>query len=192
MSGMGREFAGSMPEFYDRFLVPLMFAPFARHMAKCLDGTPAGDLLEIAAGTGIVTRELTRTLPGTVHITATDINPAMVERARTHAGMDRVVWREADAAALPFPDQAFDKVVCQFGVMFFPDKQAAFREIRRVLRPRGEFLFNVWGRHDGTVMQLSSEISGRFLNRAWETLLAPDYSDTERVISDLTEAGFGK
>jgi ubiquinone/menaquinone biosynthesis C-methylase UbiE len=90
MSEMGRKFAGSMPEFYDRFLVPLMFAPFARHMAKCLDGMPAGDLLEIAAGTGIVTRELARIFPEAVHIIATDINPAMVERARTHAMMDRV------------------------------------------------------------------------------------------------------
>jgi SAM-dependent methyltransferase len=192
MSEMGRRFAGSMPEFYDRFLVPLMFAPFARHMAKCLDGMPAGDLLEIAAGTGIVARELVRTLPEAVQITATDINPAMVDQARTHADMDRVTWRDADAANLPFADQSFDKVVCQFGVMFFPDKHAAFREIRRVLRPGGEFLFNVWGDRDGTIMRLSSEVGGRFLNRPWESLLAPEYNDAEAVISDLAQAGFGK
>jgi SAM-dependent methyltransferase len=106
--------------------------------------------------------------------------------------MERVVWREADACALPFSDQAFDKAVCQFGVMFFPDKQAAFREALRVLRLGGEFLFNVWGRREGTVQQLAADIVGQFLGCEPCSLLAPDYSDIDTIISDLAAAGFGK
>ena len=192
MSDMGRSFSGSMPEFYDRFLVPVMFEPFARHLAKCLAGMASGDILELAAGTGVVTRALVRTLPATVNITATDLNPAMLAWAQSYHGMERVIWQAADASALPFPDQAFDKVVCQFGVMFLPDKQAAFREALRVLRPGGEFLFNVWGRRQGTPYQLAAEIVGRHLGRAPASLLPPYYLDVDTIISDLTAAGFGE
>lgn len=192
VSDMGRSFSGSMPEFYDRFLVPLMFEPFARHLAKCLEGMTSGDILELAAGTGVVTRALVRTLPATVSITATDLNPAMLAWAQSYAGMQRVIWRDADAGALPFPDRAFNKVVCQFGVMFFPDKKAAFRETLRVLRPGGEFLFNVWGRRHGTPCQLAAEIVGRLLGRTPSSLLPPYYRDVEAIIADLTAAGFGE
>lgn len=192
MSDMDRSFTGSMPEFYDRFLVPMMFEPFARRLAECLRGMESGDLLEVAAGTGVVTRSLVRTLPPSVAITATDLNPAMLAWAKTHSDISRVVWQEADAIALPFPANVFDKVVCQFGVMFFPDKQAAFREILRVLRPGGEFLFTVWGTREGTVQQLSSEVVGQFLGRAPDSLLAPPYDDSEAISADLASAGFDK
>jgi ubiquinone/menaquinone biosynthesis C-methylase UbiE len=192
VSGMDRSFSGAMPEFYDRFLVPLMFEPFARRLAACLKGMESGHVLEIATGTGVVTRALVQTLPATVGITATDLNPAMLSWARTYPGMARVVWQEADALALPFPDRHFDKVVCQFGVMFFPDKQAAFREILRVLRPGGEFLFNVWARRDGTVQQLSSTVVGRLLGTEPDAMLAPDYSNANQIMSDLAAAGFDK
>ncbi len=192
MSDMGRSFAGSMPEFYDRFLVPMLFEPFARRLAECLYGMESGHLLEVAAGTGVVTRALVRTLPPSVAITATDLNPAMLAWAKTRPGMSRVVWQEADALALPFPDDMFDKVACQFGVMFFPDKQAAFHEILRVLRPGGEFLFTVWGKREGTVNQLSSQVVGRFLDRDPNSLLAPPYDDSEAISADLASAGFDK
>lgn len=94
--------------------------------------------------------------------------------------------------ALPFPDKSFDRVVCQFGVMFFSDKQGAFREALRVLRPGGEFLFNVWGRREGTPYQVEADIIGRLLGREPSSLLPPAYSDTETIISDITAAGFGK
>jgi ubiquinone/menaquinone biosynthesis C-methylase UbiE len=181
-----------MPEFYDRFLVPMMFEPFARHLAQCLRGMTSGHLLEVAAGTGVVTRSLVQTLPPSVAITATDLNPAMLAWAKTHSGMSRVVWQEANALALPFPHDVFDKVVCQFGVMFFPDKQAAYREILRVLHPGGEFLFTVWGKREGTVNQLSSQVVGRFLDRDPNSLLAPPYDDTEAISADLASAGFDK
>src|SRR5438874_12739240 len=139
MSDMNRSFAGSMPEFYDRILVPVMFGPFALDLAERLRGITTGQVLELAAGTGVVTRALARLLPAEASITATDLNPAMLDRAKSHRGLDRVQWQVADALALPFADRQFDCVVCQFGVMFFPDKRAAFREARRVLRPGGEF-----------------------------------------------------
>src|ERR1700687_3921523 len=146
MAEMNRSFSGSMPEFYDRFLVPVMFEPFARDLAGRVQGLTSGHVLEIAAGTGVVTRALARDLPAEIVITATDLNAAMLDRAKSHAGMERVRWQEADALALPFGDRLFDCVVCQFGVMFFPDKQAGFREALRVLQPGGRFLFSVWGR----------------------------------------------
>src|SRR5690349_13073332 len=135
MSDMSRSFAGQMPEFYDRFLVPVMFEPFAQDLAQRLQGVPSGHVLELAAGTGVVTRALARILPAAVAITATDLNPAMLDQARSHAGLARIQWQEADALALPFADQQFDYILCQFGVMFFLDKVAAFREALRVLRP---------------------------------------------------------
>ncbi len=190
MSDMNRSFSGSMPELYDRFLVPLQFEPFARDLAERLGKLTSGQLLELAAGTGVVTRALVRTLPGSVDIIATDLNPAMLEQAKTYAGLERVVWREADAMALPFPDKAFDYVVCQFGVMFFPDKPAGFREARRVLRPGGQFLFNVWGDKRGTARLLAEEVVGEKLSRDPASLVAPEYNNIETVSAHLTAAGF--
>src|SRR5215831_4029660 len=149
MSDMNRSFAGQMPEFYDRFLVPIMFAPFAQDLAQRLHGMLSGHVLELAAGTGVVTRALTRTLPAAVAITATDLNPAMLMQAKSHAGLERIQWQEADALSLPFADQQSDHIVCQFGVMLFPDKVAVFREgsearwslpVQRVRQPRGQRL----------------------------------------------------
>jgi ubiquinone/menaquinone biosynthesis C-methylase UbiE len=187
---MNRSFSGSMPELYDRFLVPLQFEPFAKDLAERLEKVTSGQLLELAAGTGVVTRALARTLARAVHITATDLNPAMLEQAKTHAGVQRVAWREADAMALPFPDEAFDHVVCQFGVMFFPDKRAGFREAWRVLRPGGRFLFNVWGDKRGTARLLAEQVVGEKLSRDPASLVAPEYNDIETVKADLAAAGF--
>jgi ubiquinone/menaquinone biosynthesis C-methylase UbiE len=187
---MNRSFSGSMPELYDRFLVPLQFEPFANDLAERLETLTSGHLLEVAAGTGVVTRALARILPRAVHITATDLNPAMLEQAKKHVEAQRVVWREADAMALPFPDQAFDHLVCQFGVMFFPDKRAGFREARRVLRSGGRFLFNVWGDKGGTARLLAEQVVGEKLSRDPARLVAPEYNDVEMVKADLSAAGF--
>jgi len=187
---MNLSFSGSMPELYDRFLVPLQFEPFANDLAQRLETLTSGHLLEVAAGTGVVTRALARILPKAVHITATDLNPAMLEQAKKHVEAQRVVWREADAMALPFPDQAFDHLVCQFGVMFFPDKRAGFREARRVLRSGGRFLFNVWGDKGGTARLLAEQVVGEKLSRDPARLVAPEYNDVEMVKADLSAAGF--
>lgn len=137
-------FAGSIPKLYDTYLVPLIFEPYAADLATRLAARPLSRVLEIAAGTGVLTRALTSTLPASVEVVATDLNQAMLDYASAAGTARPVEWRQADAARLPFPDEAFDAVVCQFGVMFFPDKPGAFSEARRVLRPGGVFVFNVW------------------------------------------------
>jgi SAM-dependent methyltransferase len=141
-----RVFGGSIPALYDRYLGPMIFAPYADDLAARLAGLRDGSLLETAAGTGVVTRALVSTLPRDVSIVATDLNQPMLDRASGQLASDRVTWRHADAQTLPFPDGMFDVVVCQFGVMFFPDKPRAFAEAARVLKPGGRFLFSVWDR----------------------------------------------
>jgi len=139
-------FAGSIPKLYQAYLVPLIFQPYAKDLARRLASRPLRSVLEIAAGTGVVTRALASALPDRVEIVATDLNQAMLDQAVAIGAKRPVVWRQADALRLPFVNGQFDAVVCQFGVMFFPDKPAAFAEARRVLRPGGVFLFNVWDR----------------------------------------------
>lgn len=190
MSEMNRSFSGSMPEFYDRFLVPEIFEPFARNLSARLSQLVSGDVLEIAAGTGVVTRALAQILPSSVGITATDLNPAMLEQGKTHAGLERVVWREADALALPFPDATFGYVLCQFGVMFFRDRPTAFRETLRVLKPGGVFLFVVWDGLEGTVFGEASRVVGEMLDVDPANIRAPAYNDIAAVRAELAEAGF--
>lgn len=146
MSDSDKVFAGSIPEIYDRLLVPLLFEPYARDLAERVSrGTPR-DVLEIACGTGALTRAMAVRLASGARIVATDLNPPMLDFAMARQADDaRIAWRQADAQSLPFRAGAFDVVACQFGAMFFPDKPRAYREARRVLRPVGRFLFNVWG-----------------------------------------------
>ena len=137
-------FAGSVPKIYETYLVPLIFQPYATDLAKRLAARSIKRVLEIAAGTGVVTRAMASALPEDVSIVATDLNQAMLDQAMALGTQRPVEWRQVDAMHLLFPDAAFDAVVCQFGVMFFPDKAKAFAEARRVLRPKGVFLFSVW------------------------------------------------
>ena len=187
-------FAGSIPEIYDTLLVPLIFQPYADDLVRRLSERPPGSVLEIAAGTGVVTRAMEKALPASMRIVATDLNPAMIARARAVGVAPNVEWREADAMKLPFADAGFDAVVCQFGVMFFPDKQKAFAEMRRVLRRGGSLLFNVWDRIE----------ENDFANVVTEALRAvfPNdpplfmartphgYFDTEAIRRDLAGGGF--
>jgi ubiquinone/menaquinone biosynthesis C-methylase UbiE len=137
-------FEGSIPSLYDRHLGPVMFEPYAVEMVRRLAPFAEGAVLETASGTGIVTRQLARALPEAVRIVATDLNQPMLDHASGKLGMARVQFRQADAQKLPFADSEFDSVICQFGVMFFPDRVAAYREALRVLKPGGKFLFSVW------------------------------------------------
>ncbi|MEO5719330.1 MAG: class I SAM-dependent methyltransferase [Chthoniobacterales bacterium] len=139
-------FSGSVPKLYERYLVPLIFQPYAADLVNRLPNGSLSRVLEIAAGTGVVTRELAQALPADVTIVATDLNQSMLEHAESLGTARPVEWRQADAAALPFPDDSFDAVLCQFGVMFFVDKVKAFAEARRVLRQGGVFLFSTWDR----------------------------------------------
>lgn len=140
-------FTGSIPEYYDTCLGPAWFDAFAADLAQRLAPKPPGDVLEIACGTGLVTRHVRERLDPTLRLVATDISKAMLDYAKVKLReCGGVEWREADAARLPFGDRAFGAIVCAFGVMFVPDKAAAFREARRVLKLGGTFLFNVWDR----------------------------------------------
>ena len=137
-------FSGSIPERYDQYLGPALFEPYARDIAGRLPKS-AKRVLEVACGTGIVTRELRAAMSEGALLTATDLADAMVAFAQKKLPASRDIdFRSADAAALPFPDASYDALVCQFGIMFVPDKPAAFREARRVLAPGGTLLFSVW------------------------------------------------
>ena len=137
-------FTGSIPKLYEQYLVPLIFEPYATDLAQRLAAIAPARVLEIAAGTGVVTRGLACALPDSVCIVATDLNQPMLDLASSIGTKRPVEWRQADAMQLPFPDASFDAVVCQFGAMFFPEKSKAFAEARRVLTPGGVLLFNVW------------------------------------------------
>jgi ubiquinone/menaquinone biosynthesis C-methylase UbiE len=145
MARYGADFGGSMPEYYDRILGPAQFGPLADDLARRVPRKPGGDVLEIACGTGLVSRRLRERLDPTVKLHATDLSEAMLAYARASVP-GAIDWRVADAAALPFADAAYGAVVCAFGIMFVPDKAKAFREMRRVLKPGGVLLFNVWDR----------------------------------------------
>ena len=145
-SGTDEVFAGSIPQVYEAYLAPLLFEPYAADMVNRLASRSLSRVLEVAAGTGVVTRALASVLPERVSIVATDLNQPMLDQATALGTKRPVEWRQADAMQLPFRDGTFDAVVCQFGVMFFPEKSKAFAEARRVLRPGGVFIFNVWDR----------------------------------------------
>src|SRR6266853_5902258 len=139
-------FAGSIPRLYEAYLVPLIFEPYAADLVNRLAPISPSRVLEIAAGTGVVTRNLASVLPESVSIVATDLNQPMLDLASGVGTKRPVEWRQADAMQLPLESGVFDAVVCQFGVMFFPEKSKAFSEARRVLRSGGAFVFNVWDR----------------------------------------------
>ncbi|MDQ3024911.1 MAG: class I SAM-dependent methyltransferase [Pseudomonadota bacterium] len=139
-------FGGSIPEYYDRCLGTAYFGPPAAELARRVPANPGGDVLEIACGTGLVTRRLRARLDPSVRLVATDLSPAMLAYARAAVGEDGIQWGEADASQLPFADESFAAVVCALGFMFVPDKALAFAQARRVLKPGGSLLFSVWDR----------------------------------------------
>jgi ubiquinone/menaquinone biosynthesis C-methylase UbiE len=148
MSDNAANFTGNIPEYYDRALGPVIFADFAEAMARRAAASAPQRVLETCAGTGIVTRRLRDLLPGGAKLTVTDLNPPMLEVANgKFAAGEAVEFQPADATDLPFPGESFDAVVCQFGIMFFPDKAKSYREAYRVLRPGGRYLFSVWDAH---------------------------------------------
>lgn len=168
MVDVAASFGGSMPEYYDRIMGPGQFDVFAADLARRLPAKPAGDVLEIACGTGILTRRLRERLDRGVRLVATDVSTAMLDYARGRlAAVPGIEWREADAASLPFTDGTFGAVVCAFGVMFVPEKEKLFGEMRRVLRQGGLLLFNVW---DG----LEANPHSRATNELFEQMFPGD------------------
>jgi ubiquinone/menaquinone biosynthesis C-methylase UbiE len=188
-------FAGSIPALYDRYLGPLLFAPYARDLAVRLADLATGGVLETAAGTGIVTAALAERLRS-VRLVATDLNQAMVDHAAARPALQRVELRQADALALPFADRSFDAVVCQFGAMFFPDKVAGYREARRVLRPGGRFIFSVWDSlaHNPLTRCVVDAAAARYPQNPPRFLARTPhgYHDASGIRRELAEAGFAE
>ena len=187
-------FVGSIPENYDRYLGPVLFEPYAADLVERVSVPENGSLLEVACGTGIVTRRLRDRLSPRVKIVATDLNEAMIKfAAQKFRSDENIEWKPADALDLPFGDESFDAVVCQFGLMFFPDKQKGVNEAFRVLKPNGQFIVSVW-----------DDIQRVDLAKAAETVIKrffpenpPDFydipfsfHDPDKLRSVLSAAGF--
>ena len=195
MVSTDKDFTGSIPEIYQNLLVPLIFQPYASDLAARIAQARPRQLLETAAGTGVLTSALAARLPADTGIAATDLNEPMLAQARASLADPRIEWRQADALALPFDDASFDVVACQFGVMFFPDRVKGHAEARRVLKPGGRLFFNVWDRIEDnefpdTVVQALAQVfpndPPRFLART-----PHGYHDRDLIRSDLQRAGFG-
>jgi len=193
-AGVDKIFAGSIPKLYEEHMVPLIFQPYAEDLASRLASRTLSRVLEIAAGTGVVTRYLASMLPDDASIVATDLNGPMLDMAADIGTSRPVEWRQADAMQLPFEEGEFDAVVCQFGTMFFPSKSKAFSEARRVLRAGGVLLFNVWDR-------IEENEFAHTVTTALESLFPRDpprfmartphgYYDLALVEHDLQDGGF--
>jgi ubiquinone/menaquinone biosynthesis C-methylase UbiE len=195
MSGSDKLFAGSIPSVYEHYLVPLIFEGFAEDLARRVAAHSPKSVLETAAGTGVLTRALATRLPAEAQYLATDLNQPMLDMAMQRQGEDpRISWQRADALALPTPDAAFDVVCCQFGVMFFPDRINGYREVKRVLKPGGILVFNVWDRIEendfanevtSALAQLFPANPPRFLART-----PHGYHDETLITDELVRTGF--
>jgi SAM-dependent methyltransferase len=194
-SGAPHAFTGGIPAVYDRHLGPVLFAPYGDEIAARVDARDGARVLEVACGTGIVTERLLARLPRTATLVASDLNPAMLDHARTRLPADpRLELRVADAAQLPFADESFDHCVCQFGIMFVPDKIAALREARRVLAPKGVLLLNTWGSlHENAFARIAhGTIASFFPSEPPTFYLTPfGWNDRAAIRTAFASAGFG-
>ncbi|MDF3857190.1 methyltransferase domain-containing protein [Achromobacter denitrificans] len=196
MADSDKRFAGSIPELYDKLMVPLIFEAYAADLAERVAAFAPGAVLETAAGSGAVTRALAPRLGAGARYAVTDLNPPMLDYAAARQGPDgRLEWRQADALALPFEDASFDVVCCQFGAMFFSDRVAGHAEARRVLKPGGRYVFSVWDRIEENAFadEVTEAVAAvfpqdppRFLART-----PHGYHDVARIRDDLRLAGFG-
>jgi ubiquinone/menaquinone biosynthesis C-methylase UbiE len=195
MAQSDTSFAGPVPEMYDRFMVPLIFQPYAEDMAGRVAALAPSSVLETAAGSGVVTRMLAPKLGAGARYVVTDLSPPMLERAKAMQAVDgRIEWQAADALSLPYPDDSFDVAFCQFGAMFFPDKPKGYAEARRVLKPGAAFLFNVWDSlaHNEVPATVWQTITASYPDNPPDffTRIPHGYFDEGRIRADLAEAGF--
>lgn len=194
MSDQTVAFVGRVPEHYDRYLTPLLFDPFAEDLVGRLAVRDGMRVLEVGCGTGIVTRRLVARLAGRGDVVATDLNEAMLAHARARLpDPDGVTWRQADATRLPFETGTFDAVVCQFTIMFLPDKGAGAREAFRVLKPGGVWLFNMFDALEhNPIQRLAHETIASFFpaNPPKFYTVPFSYHDTGVIESLLRDTGF--
>jgi ubiquinone/menaquinone biosynthesis C-methylase UbiE len=194
MSNDAVSFVGSIPQHYDQGLGPMIFVDYAADIAQRVAAAGPARVLETAAGTGIVTRKLRDALPAATRLTATDLNPPMLDiaSAKFRAG-EQVEFQPADAMALPFADASFDAVVCQFGVMFFPDKAKSYSEVLRVLAPGGRYVFSVWDSHRYNPFgRLAHQVAGSFFPADPPQFYNVPFSchQIDPIKESLIEAGF--
>jgi ubiquinone/menaquinone biosynthesis C-methylase UbiE len=194
MDNKNAQFAGSIPAAYDRYLGPILFQSYAEELAARLAVDPNSSVLELACGTGILTRKLRDRLPESVKLVATDLNEPMFRHAaRKFQQSEAVEWKQADACALPFEDRSFDAVVCQFGFMFVPDKELSAREAHRVLKPGGIFLFSVWDSLDENPLgRVAHETIASFFDKDPPAFYQVPYGyhDHGEIRRVLDQAGF--
>jgi ubiquinone/menaquinone biosynthesis C-methylase UbiE len=194
MASQSSRFIGSIPEHYDRGLGPRIFQDYAEDLARRVAQQGPGSVLELAAGTGIVTRALRDALPGGCQLIASDLNPPMLEQARSKFSDDEEVeFQAVDAMDLQFDDASFDALVCQFGVMFFPDKVQSYQEAHRVLKPGGHYHLNSWGSwaHNPFAHIAHKTVCGFFPDDPPGFYKVPfHYHDLDQIRADLAEAGF--
>ena len=195
MTPTDTQFTGSVPQVYDALLVPLIFEQYAGDLAERVAAAKPRDVLETAAGTGVLTRAIAARLSSSARIVATDLNQPMLDLATIRQPPGKSIeWRQADAMALPFDDLQFDVVACQFGAMFFPDKVQAYRETHRVLKLGGHFIFDVWDR-------IAENEFAAVVSDALKTFFPSDppdfmartphgYHDAEAIREHLRLAGF--
>ena len=188
-------FTGSIPEIYDAHLGPMLFEFSAKDLANRVKDKISAEnkVLEVACGTGISTHYLREALPQNIHITATDLNPAMLDFAKNkHSNLPGVSFEIADALSLSFDDKVFDAVICQFGIMFFPDKSKGITEMVRTLKPGGVLAFNVWDsmEQNKSVALVHGTITSFFeINppQFWTTPVG--FCDVDYIKSLMTKAG---
>lgn len=196
MSTQASNFVGSIPEHYDRFLGPRLFHSFADDLAQRVAVRRPENVLELAAGTGIVTRRLRDLLPEDCPVVATDLNSPMLDVARLKfRSTENVSFEAADATRLPYGETTFDAVLCQFGVMFFPDKQRSFEEVFRVLKPGGRYVFNVWGPWAGNPFAAVAHhtVAAIFPDNPPGFYRVPfSYSDATVIEQAVQDAGFSR
>lgn len=185
-------FAGAIAQLYDSCLVPTMFRPFALLIAERLAASDV-DILETAAGTGEVTRHLAARA-GPVRIVATDLNQDMLDIAQAKSAGSPITWRRADARKLLLDPASFDAAICSFGMMFIPEKVEAYRQVRRVLRPGGRFIFTVWARIDrNPLMNIVNDAVAKLFPEDPPSFLARTpcgYHDRDLIEQHAREAGF--
>src|SRR3982751_5886249 len=195
MTATDTVFAGSIPGLYDRYLGPLLFEPYAAEVARRAAAFRPKRILEVAAGTGIVTEAVHRALPE-AEIVAIDLNPAMLNVASQRIESAKVSFQPADALHLPFENGSFDLVVCQFGLMFYPDRVKGNAEARRVLRDGGKYLAVIWDRLDrNPASQIASDaVAALFPDDPPSFLVRTPfgYANPEWIERDLRAAGFDR
>jgi SAM-dependent methyltransferase len=138
------QISGSPADIYERHMVPAIFARWAPDLVQAAGVQPAERVLDVACGTGAVTRLLAEQVGPAGNVTGLDITPGMLAAARLAAPSQRIEWLEGSAVKMPLPDGTFDAVVCQQGLQFFPDKPAALSEMRRVLKRGGRLALSCW------------------------------------------------